>query len=92
MAMPKLFNGFRSTVKPLKRPEIAFANHTWLKPGVTESLVHVRKPILSCGTNVLIFCSALWFRDANLAGKMKYRVIHRHVRFDFINNDCLFVR
>src|SRR4029077_16892054 len=36
--------------------------------------------------------SALWFGDVYLAGEMKYRVIHRHVRFDFINNDRLFIR
>src|SRR5512132_3373621 len=40
------------------------------------------------------FCgsSALWFRDTYLAGEMKYRVIHRHVGFDFIDDDHLFVR
>src|SRR6478752_3944955 len=40
------------------------------------------------------FCgsSALRLRDSYLAGEMKYRVIHRHVGFDFIDNDRLFVR
>src|SRR5437867_3534547 len=40
------------------------------------------------------FCesSALWLGDTDLAGEMKYRVIHRHVGFDFIDDDSLFVR
>ena len=40
------------------------------------------------------FCgsSALWLGDIYLAGEMKYRVIHRHVGFGFIDDDLLFVR
>ena len=35
--------------------------------------------------------SALWLRDIYLAGKMKDCVIHRHVGFQFIDNDYLFI-
>src|SRR5215216_2741432 len=36
--------------------------------------------------------SALWLRNIYLAGEMKHCVIQRHVGFQFIDNDYLFVR
>ena len=42
--------------------------------------------------NVLIYKSALWLRESYEAGEMKYRVIHGHVGFNFIDYDPLLVR
>ena len=45
---------------------------------------------LDCSLS-LIYYSALWLRENDVAGEMKYRVIHRHVCFDLINYDPLLV-
>src|SRR4029077_12722874 len=44
------------------------------------------------GASSICGSSALRLWDSYLAGEMKYRVIHRHVGFKFINDDHLLVR
>ena len=67
----------------------------WRKEKAMRERIALQQRYVAKSIEVLIrFCesSALWLRDIYLAGEMKYRVIHRHVGFDFIDDDHLFVR
>ena len=67
----------------------------WRKEKAMRERIALQQALRAKFIEVLIrFCgsSALWLGDSYLAGKMKYRVIHRHVGFDFIDDDHLFVR
>ena len=67
----------------------------WRKEKAMRERIALQTALRAKFIEVLIRCcgsSALWLGDSYLAGEMKYRVIHRHIGFDFVDDDLLLVR